>query len=173
MPYKDKTKQAAYQNKWMQKRRADWVSQNGPCSCGSTEKLTLVRKAQSARSSDSHIWSYSEGHRRIALRDYDVRCAKCAAQIGYDRLREMHTGKRGNFSTLNHEDVWAIRGRLLGKESLRKIARDFGIQHDAVALIRDGKAWSWLTPSRRKVAGIKTVRIVPVSSNKKTAVSNA
>lgn len=175
MPYKDKAKQLSYQNNHLKSRRVDWLSKNGPCiDCGSTEKLMVTRKDFS-KSADSHLWSYTESRRDILLRSFVVRCRACARRAINSHLRDIGVGRRGTGSTkLRNQDVWAIRGRLLGKESIRNIARDFGIVHQVVQSIQRGTTFSWLTPGKRLVAGLEAAPFEPVekrkynSGNKKT-----
>lgn len=160
MPYKDKAKQAKFQNDALKRRRSEWIAaQGGVCSvpgCGSTEKLQVTR-IDLASGADAHIWSYSEKKRVIRLKNFTVKCRRCAGDAIKAYLKERATGKQGPDRYLRHSDVWAIRGRLLGKESIRSIARDFGVCHQAVQSIQKGKTWGWLTPGTRKVAFVAAI----------------
>lgn len=156
MPYKDLAKQRAFQNKWMQERRAAWIQSKGPCKCGSTTKLEMIMTG--AGTGNHRIWGYSDKRRANILKRYSVACHKCAVRTKNEKMREERTGKPGDPMHLSHADVWAIRGRLLGKESVREIARAYGLTHKTVSFIKDGKIWSWLSPGRRQVHGVRAER---------------
>lgn len=123
------------------------------CPCGSTDHLTLVKKANGT-DGNAHIWSYSDKQRAEALKRYIVMCATCAKERKYRLLSERTRGRAGSPTAINHDDVWAIRGRLLGKETMRTIARDYGLNHRHISDIACGKIWGWLERGRRQVFGI-------------------
>lgn len=154
MPYKDKAKQCAFQRKWMKERRTAWIGEQGACVCGSTDRLSLVSKREMPGAQSHHIWSYSEGLRKKALKHFEIRCFKCAREVRGQRLSRRFLGRKGNWSILAPADVWAIRGRLLSKETMRSIARDFSIDHQVIQQIRLGKIHSSLARGKRSVFGI-------------------
>jgi hypothetical protein len=158
MPYKDREKQLAFQNHFMRKRRDEYLRANGPCECGATESLTLLKRKAGSNAS-SHVWSLTEKRRAAALSRYLVCCRPCAKKERSARLRERYLGKPGTAGALhlNHSDVWAIRGRLLGKETIREISRAYGLNHRTICDIKVGKIWRWLEQGRRQVYGVHRV----------------
>lgn len=156
MGYKDPVKQAAFQNAWMKKRRTDWTAQNGPCHCGATEHLSVVHLDPLTRKT-SHFWSFSDERRAEELKKCRVMCRDHAREHWAKIYSEREKGSKGISAKLNPEIVWAIRGRLMGRESIREIARCYSLNHRTVSDIRRGKIWSWLKGGRRTVSGLKKV----------------
>ena len=81
MSYKDKKKQNAFQNTWLQKRRLEWIdSQGGKCvKCGSVERLE-VDHIERAGKTTHRIWSFSEKRRKEELKKCQVLCYYCHKQ---------------------------------------------------------------------------------------------
>lgn len=78
MGYKDKEKQREYQRQWMAKRRQEWIDENGPCACGSFNKLEVDHidpklKTMEVRS----IWSCRKEIRELELAKCQVLCYDC------------------------------------------------------------------------------------------------
>ena len=78
MPYKTKEEQRAYQNAWVQKRRSDWITENGPCSCGSYDGLEVDHIDPSLKTlHPREIWSRREEVRLKELANCQVLCYDC------------------------------------------------------------------------------------------------
>lgn len=78
MPYKDKKKQAAYQNEWMKAQRKEWIAQKGgKCRyCGDTKDLQLHRRVYG--SDETHrVWSLKKETREKYLRQVNILCRQC------------------------------------------------------------------------------------------------
>lgn len=77
MPYKDREKQRQFQRNWKQKRRQEWLDQNGPCvQCGSNQDLEVDHKERNAKV-DHKVWSWAEDRRNTELAKCQVLCEKC------------------------------------------------------------------------------------------------
>lgn len=154
MGYLDASRQSKYQTDWVRKRREAWLSENGPCKrCGSTECLRVVNR--DADVTRKNVFGWSDELRIPALKRCMVLCRPCMVKHHSEIMRKKLKGKRGVANTLTPEIVWAIRGRLLGRESLREIAEYYQIEHTTVTDIKKGRIWAWLTGGRRKVYGIE------------------
>lgn len=154
MPYKDPIAQAKFQNEWAKKRRSDWIAAYGPCKCGETKELYVAQKNPKKRAT-SHFWTYSDEKRRKILRDCTVLCRSCRLKHWGDEFKRRYKGRQGKAQALTPAMVWSIRGQLLGRDSMREIARIHGLDHSVVADIQKGTIWSWLQGGRRQVYGIK------------------
>ena len=87
MGFKDKEKQKAYQNQWLQRRRKEWVRANGPCrECGSSESLTVARFGPAPKT--SNIWSLEPMKREAALKNCGVLCGVCFQNRRRREVRE-------------------------------------------------------------------------------------
>jgi len=124
MPYKDKAKQLAYQNAWMQKRRQDWLDANGPCvDCGSDENLE-VDHVDSEDKVTHRVWSWREDRRLAELAKCIVRCNVCHK---IKSAKEHAKGSDNGTSKLSENQVVEIRKRKsLGEES-RALATEFQV----------------------------------------------
>ncbi len=77
VPYKDKAKQAAYQNASNKRRRAEWITAHGPCKrCGSQKQLE-VDHIDPKKKVDHKVWSWSKTRREAELAKCQVLCRKC------------------------------------------------------------------------------------------------
>lgn len=153
MGYKDKEKQASYQNKWLIDRKRKWVTENGPCKkCGSDKELTVSKSDLTLKT--VKVFSYSEAYRNEILAKCEVLCRKCHVAKFSEIFKKRYTGNVGGAKCLTPSMVWSIRGRLLGKESMRQIADAYGLTHKTVGEIKSGHTWSWLKAGRRNVYGI-------------------
>ena len=82
MDNKDKIKQREYCRNWMQKRRQEWIGQNGPCKrCGSWEDLEGHHKDPETKISH-RVWSWTKKKREKELRKCEVLCFKCHVIAG-------------------------------------------------------------------------------------------
>jgi len=154
VPYKDPAKQLAFQKAWVNNRRAAWIAANGPCKkCGETKELFAVHTDPTEKFR-SHFWTYCDATRNEILSKCIVLCRRHKAEHWGRIFRKEYTGRRGTAESLTAEMVWAIRGRLLGRETVREIAEHYRITHGVVLAIQKGKIWSWLKGGRRQVHGI-------------------
>lgn len=93
MGYKDKEKQREYQRRWVQKRRQDWLDENGPCvRCGSTEDLEVDHIDPDQKISH-RIWSWSNSRRNEELEKCQVLCSDCHKKK--TRAWHLSNGKHG------------------------------------------------------------------------------
>jgi hypothetical protein len=77
MAYKDKQKQAEYQNQWTKHRRLEWVQANGPCKdCGSHDSLEVHHIDRSKKVSH-RVWSWNAVKRAKELAKCCVLCRAC------------------------------------------------------------------------------------------------
>lgn len=77
MPYKDKQKQNAYQNRHNLERRMMWINENGPCrQCGSFQDLQVDHINRLEKVSH-RIWSWSKARREEELRKCQALCKEC------------------------------------------------------------------------------------------------
>lgn len=154
MPFKDIAKQSAYQVQWLRTRRQEWLKKKGPCPCGADKDLRVVKKDASTQ--HVKVFGWSEEMRKPILKKCRVLCTRCMVKHYGDLRRQECLGKKGKANLLNAQVVWAIRGRLMGRDSCRKIAVDYKIAHSDVSDIKNGHTWAWLKPGKRKVYGINT-----------------
>jgi len=163
MGYKDKDKQSLYQLIWMRERRQKWIDENGPCKkCGSKKKLGVVNTVyEKGRQYKRSCWSWSDENRAEHLKNCIVLCHAHALEFHAEEMKKRLLGKPGYNSKLTKEMVWSIRGRLLGKESVRAIAEAHGVHHSIISHIKNGYAWTSLKASSRKVWGIRACLEAP------------
>lgn len=77
MPYKDPSKQSAYQSRRLKQRRLDWISQHGPCAnCGGSERLEVDHINPEEKVSH-RVWSWSAEKRAEELAKCQVLCHDC------------------------------------------------------------------------------------------------
>lgn len=124
-----------------------------PCKkCGGSEWLRVVKTDSSV--TNTKVFGWSKELRDKVLKKCIVLCRSCMVTHYSEILRKKYQGKRGTENILNAELVWAIRGRLMGRESSRKIAEYYKITHGTVLDIKTGKLWGWLTGGKRTVYGL-------------------
>jgi hypothetical protein len=69
----------------MKKRRADWFASNGPCSCGSWDRLELHHK--DPRKKVSHnVWSWADTSRNAELAKCEPKCYQCHKAITREQI---------------------------------------------------------------------------------------
>lgn len=68
-----------YQLAWIQRRRDDWIAENGPCArCGSQEDLQVDHIDPATKSMNpARIWSLSAAKREAELVKCQVLCGAC------------------------------------------------------------------------------------------------
>jgi hypothetical protein len=79
MGYKDPDRQRAWQAKWIARRRAEWIAENGPCAvCGNTENLEVDHIDPAAKTMNpAMVWSLSAAKRAAELAKCQVLCSDC------------------------------------------------------------------------------------------------
>src|SRR5450830_194197 len=79
MPYKDIRKQREYQNRRLQQKRAEWITENGPCkNCGSNETLEVDHVVSEEKEIHTrHLWSLKDETRFKELAKCQVLCKAC------------------------------------------------------------------------------------------------
>jgi hypothetical protein len=76
MPYSTRQQQLAYQNEWTKRRRQEWLASNGPCPCGSSDRLEVDHKDPSLKVTH-RIWTWSKARRDVELAKCQVLCHDC------------------------------------------------------------------------------------------------
>ena len=95
MPYKDPEKQRAYQRRYKDDRRKEWLRENGPCrECGSWDRLEVDHVDPSTKLSH-RIWTWAKARREAELEKCQVLCFKChrektRLQSASSRPRPLH-----------------------------------------------------------------------------------
>ncbi len=77
MPYKDRAKQRAYQNRWVQQRRSEWLAANGPCSKCGCDKDLRIASADPKNAVSHRVWSWRKEKREAVLAMCVVLCLDC------------------------------------------------------------------------------------------------
>lgn len=91
MPYKNPSRQAAYQNAWIKRRREEWITANGPCAnCGFWGELQIDHIDGNEKVSH-RIWSWSAKRREAELQKCQVLCRLCHSIKTAREHREMFT----------------------------------------------------------------------------------
>jgi 5-methylcytosine-specific restriction endonuclease McrA len=139
MPYKDKRKQYAHNLARMQRRRADWLTANGPCKkCGSWKDLE-VDHVDPASKVSHRIWSWSDARRAIELAKCQVLCATCHNEKAQHN-QEFANGEANGQTKLTAVEVHKIRQ---ASGTLSQIATRFTLPKSTVASIRSGRRWKY------------------------------
>lgn len=82
-----------YQKAWLQKRRKQWILENGPCvKCGSDKKLE-VDHIDPATKTTKAVWSWKHDRRMEELAKCQVLCHCCHKEKTKIDLRKMFLGK--------------------------------------------------------------------------------
>lgn len=141
MPYRDREQQRAYQREWMRRRREAWFAENSPCvDCGSGDRLELDHRDPDQKV-DHCVWSWKEERRLAELAKCVVRCHDChKIKSLQENLRRGHPDQK-----LTAYDVQEIRRRRNTEgETVRSIARDFGMDSGTISRIARGLKWKYV-----------------------------
>lgn len=76
MPYKNIENKRKLERERNRARRIEWFNKNGPCSCGSRERLELDHIDPETKI-DHKIWSWSDQRRSEELAKCQVLCYNC------------------------------------------------------------------------------------------------
>lgn len=114
MPMATKEAQREYARQWIAKRRAEWLTANGPCcQCGSWDNLEIdhVDRAQKVTHT---VWSWRQERRDTELAKCQVLCHSCHCRktlSAGDHLRKVPRPKQTTFrhGTLNGYTRWKCR----------------------------------------------------------------
>ena len=136
MPYKDPAKQLEYQARWMARRRADWLTEHGPCiDCGSPDE-PHVDHVDPATKISHRIWSWSPTRRDTELRKCVVRCKSCHQLKTRTQLENMTHAK------ITERIADEIRERYAaGGITQADLGRHHGIGSTAVSKIVRRETW--------------------------------
>jgi 5-methylcytosine-specific restriction endonuclease McrA len=138
MPYRIAKEQRDYQRQWMADRRAEWFLQNGPCvDCESWDCLR-VDHVDATTPVSRQIWGFSEERRKAELQQCVVRCESCHRAKTRRPPQDHARGEHIASSKLTEADVRVIRA---SPESLRVLARKFGVNRSTIQQVRKGKSW--------------------------------
>jgi hypothetical protein len=119
-----------YQNRWMQRRREEWIRSHGPCvRCGSWENLEVDHKDHTQKLINiSNLWSLApDNPKRVAeLAKCQVLCHVCHVTKTNDSgAQTPPVGERHGLTHLTEGDVRDIRHRRLAGETYRELAERF------------------------------------------------
>jgi hypothetical protein len=129
MPYKDREKQRAFQRAWIQRRRKEWLADNGPCEkCGSKKDL-IVASPDRTKPIPHRVWTHSAKRRDRVLSGCIVLCRDCF-------LRHLHPppahGTVARYSSRRYpcrcELCRAARARSEGARRRRKANRENSVE---------------------------------------------
>lgn len=76
MSYKDPDRQRQYQREYCSKRRLKWIEENGPCKCGSKERLEVDHIDPKTKVTHN-VWSWTKSKRDEELAKCQVLCYDC------------------------------------------------------------------------------------------------
>jgi hypothetical protein len=118
MAYSDRQKQREFQREWLQRRRNDWLDENGPCQhCGSTDQLE-VHHLDPKQKVEHRIWSWATDRREAELGKCEVLCRPChIATFAPPKLHTRATYNRGcrcdkcRAANRDRRRVWTARQR--------------------------------------------------------------
>ena len=137
MPYKDRLKQREYQNSWTKKRRVAWLTENGPCECGSWVDLE-VDHVDPSQKVTHRVWTWTAARRAVELAKCRARCKECHSKKS---KTEYLQGAKLPHTKLSEEQALEI------KHSTEKgvvLARRFGVDPALICKIRAGQRWKYL-----------------------------
>jgi hypothetical protein len=142
MPMATPEAQREYQRKWILRRRADWVTENGPCAqCGSTEDLEVDHKDAATKSLPlSKVWSmaYTNPVRIAELAKCQVLCGKChKAKTKVDQASKISGTKAVN-AVLTETELNIVRARLQNGDRGAAIASDLNVSKYVISRIKRG-----------------------------------
>lgn len=122
----------------MQRRRAAWLAENGPCRvCGTWENLH-VDHVDPASKKNHRVWSWASERMAAEL-------AKCQVLCATHHREKTNTEQRGELSPtakLTDGEVWQILEARLRREPEGGVAARFGISRRQVYRIVRGERWA-------------------------------
>lgn len=140
MPYKDPEQKREYAARWAketrERRRTDWFSENGPCSCGSWADLELDH-IDPATKVAHEIWTWGDVRREAELAKCQVLCHDCHSAKSSG---EGPKGERNGTAVLNRVQVQEIRGRCRNERQI-DLAAEYGVDKSTIYQIAHGKIW--------------------------------
>lgn len=143
MPYKDKTKQLAYQNAWIKRRRLDWLVENGPCVlCGSDDRLQ-VDHIDPSKKNTHRIWSYSKSKRDLELAKCRALCYSCHSRKS---ASECLKGEDNPRTTLTNLQVAHIKTEFLAGVRQRDLVKKYNVSKGTIYTIVRNKKWLSVAP---------------------------
>jgi len=137
-------KKREYQNAWMQKRRQEWIDENGPCvDCGSYEKLEVDHEDASLKKfNPAQIWSRRKEVRELELLKCVVRCNSCHLLKTVKNKETSHFKESHHSTYFSQEDVDLIRVKYAqGNISIRALALEFNSSKSTIHDIIKFKTW--------------------------------
>lgn len=148
MPYKNPEEQKEYQRLWAQRvaeeRRSAWMSEHGPCECGSWDSLELDHVESSTKDpalktnsggGSRTVWLWPEVRRFHELSKCVARCHKCHEEKSKgERAKGVDNGQ----AKLTEEQVVEI---FSSEGTHAEIANRFGVSRPQVTRIKGGKRW--------------------------------
>lgn len=136
-----------YQNRWVQRRRQEWIEQNGPCGvCGSSEALEVDHVNASEKEIDvATVWSMALSNpRRIAeLAKCRVLCHICHVAKKVHAKESPH-GIKSGLTTLSEKNVRDIRQLHKTGVSYASMAKLFKVDPRTISNICKRRTWKYL-----------------------------
>lgn len=138
MPYKDPERQAKAQREWCAKRRAKWLTENGPCvRCGRATDLQVDHRDPGKKISH-RIWSWAPARLAAELAKCQVLCGVChRGKTAFEQR-----GEKNKTAKLTEADVRTMHARAATGEPGLSIAKAFGISHRQAYRILKGERWA-------------------------------
>jgi hypothetical protein len=141
MPYKGEAKRI-YQREWVKRRRADWITQNGPCArCGSSDELNVDHIDPTTKLMNPQaVWGLT-AHKRLAeLAKCQVLCRDC--HVAKSKADGSHAiGEGGGSTRLREADIAVIRTRFAAGETMTCIAESFGVHKATIFKVIHRRTW--------------------------------
>lgn len=123
MPYANPAIQRQYQREWKNRRRDDWLRQNGPCAgCGSWADLQVdhVNRSQKV---DHRLWSWSDARRIEEL----AKCQALCVPYHIAKGDGIHRGEDHGRSKFLAIDVERLRALVESGLSCAEAGRRLGV----------------------------------------------
>lgn len=142
VPYTDRCRQLDHQNRWLKRRRENWICHKGPCSmCGSSDNLEVDHIDPLTKISH-RIWSWSEERRLQELKKCQVLCRSCHLEKTKLFLNLKNRGEGSPMGKLNRQQVIEIRKKYkTGKFTYRQLSKQYSVTFQSIYAIVKRQTW--------------------------------
>lgn len=136
----------AYQKSWIKNRRDQWIAENGPCKCGSDDRLQVDHIDPKTKTTH-RIWSWSEERRKSELLKCQVLCYSCHKKKSAKECSDRFSGvPRLKLRTIKNSDLKKALDLVSSGMSERKACEIVGISRGTFSYYK-------LSGSRKEVFG--------------------
>jgi hypothetical protein len=143
----DPERMREYKRKWIAKRRADWLADNGPCiRCGSWDDLEVDHIDQGKKVAHK-VWSWSQARRDAELAKCQVLCKGCHLDKSRADGDIARFGSDNPSTVLTEDQVVAIRRRVAAGEPVKRLVRDYPVSYTQLRRVVSGEHWAWVGAS--------------------------